>query len=197
MSIPLFVRRVTTEESQALADALKSSDGRIVRRAQIVRLSARGRKVGEIADILELSPACITHTIHAFNRNGLKALPDKTRPGRPPKADAQYVRCLKKAVSKSPRALGYVFTTWTLARLREHVGRYCNVLMSPQQLSRILRKQGIVYRRPRHSLRHLRDPREYDEKKALLEFLKKSPARRMPGLNCCTSMSVKFTSTRP
>ena len=36
----------------------------------------------------------------------------------------------------------------------------------------------------------------YDEKKAVLEFRKKGRERPRQASNCCTSMSVKFISTR-
>ena len=37
---------------------------------------------------------------------------------------------------------------------------------------------------------------DYDEKRALLDFLKKTRSARKRTSSCCTSMSVKFTSSR-
>jgi transposase len=135
--------------------------------------------------------------VRNFNERGMEALSDKPRSGRPPKATTRYVACLKQAVAKSPRAFGYVFGSWTLDRLREHLGRRCNVLLNPHYLSRLMNKHGIVYRRPRHIMGHLRDPHEYQEKKELLAFLKKTRGMAQPDSNCSTLMSVKFISTRP
>ncbi len=56
-------------------------------------------------------------------------------------------------------------------------------------------EHGIVYRRPKHGMRHLRDPQEYEEK-AFLAFVKKRPSTRKPPLICSTSTSVRFISTR-
>jgi hypothetical protein len=40
------------------------------------------------------------------------------------------------------------------------------VTLSAAHLSRPLAEHGVVYRRPKHGMTHLRDPGEYDEKKA-------------------------------
>ena len=126
---------------------------------------------------------------------GLASLADKPRSGRPVKATDHYVDVLKQAVQCSPRDLGYPFSSWTLNRLREHVGHETGVLLNPRYLSSLMGKHGIVYRRPKHLMTHLRDPQEYDEKKALLEFLKKGRSTPRPRSNCCTSTNVKFTCT--
>ena len=57
-------------------------------------------------------------------------------------------------------------------------------------------KNGIVYRRPKHSMTHLRDPQEYDEKKAFLAFVKKGRLAHERPSTCSTSTSVRFISTR-
>ena len=81
--------------------------------------------------------------------------------------------------------------------LREHLGRQTRILFSPAHLSRLMADNGIVYRRPKHGMAHLRDSQEYDEKKAFLEFIKKGRCVQKPPLTCSTSMSVRFTSTQP
>jgi len=54
-------------------------------------------------------------------------------------------------------------------------------MLSPAHLSRLMAENRVVYRRPKHGMTHLRDPKEYDEKKAFLAFVKKSgrPRRRL------------------
>lgn len=153
MSRPSFVRKLTRAEQQHIRAALKDRDGRIVRRAQVVWFSSQGQKVQQIAGLLGLSEAAVARIIKAFSQRGVEALPDKPRSGRPCKATEGYVASLKEAVSKSPRDFEYVFSCWTLNRLREHIGRQHNVLMSPQQLSRILRKHGTCIAAPGTSWR--------------------------------------------
>jgi transposase len=198
MSHPLVVRPLAKQEAAAL-DRLVRDNGnaRQLRRAQMIRLSNLGHKISEIAGLLNVSGPCVTQTIHRFNREGIAGLADKPRPGRPPRARDRYIRLLKEAVTTSPQDIGYVFSSWTLPRLREHLFRKTSVLLNPDYLSRLMARHGIVYRRPRHIMGHLRDPAEYDEKKAFLDFLKKTPSPVQPGSTSSSSTSVKFISTRP
>jgi transposase len=198
MAQPLFVRALTEQEDLELRRLVRSGgDANVVRRAQIIRLSARGRPPSEIADLLERSCSGVRKIINRFNTEGLAGLADKPRRGRPPKKTDRYVALLKEAVQSNPRDLGYPFSAWTLERLREHLARQTRIVLSPGYLSQLMAENDIVYRRPKHGMEHLRDPQEYNEKKAFLEFVKRGRCVRKPPLNCSTSMSVRFTSTRP
>jgi transposase len=139
----------------------------------------------------------IHRVIDVFNSEGICSLADKPRPGRPAKASDEYVRLLKEAVATSPRDMGYPFSSWTTGRLREHLARKCSVILHPDYLARLMARHGIVYRRPRHIMGHLQNRKEYNEKKALIEFLKKTRSTGGKTSTCSSSTSVKFTSTRP
>ena len=198
MSELLFVRRLTAGERKELTRLVRAGlDARVVRRAQMVRLSGQGKTAAEIAALWAVSGQGVRRILNRFNQEGIAGLSDRPRPGRPRKTDGRYVRLLKQAVSASPRDLGYKFTCWTLDRLREHLARKTRVVLSAVHLSRLMAEHDIVYRRPKHGMTHLRDPKEYDEKKAVLAFLKKGLPARTPPSTCSTSTSVKFTSTRP
>ena len=194
----LFVRKLNAAEHKELRRLVGGgTDARVVRRAQVVRLSARGVEPRGIADLLGRSWSGVRKTINRFNREGMASLADRPRQGRPRKADERYVVMLKQAVQTSPHGMGYPFGTWTLERLREHLARRTRVILSPSYLSRLMHEHGIVYRRPKHGMSHLRDPLEYDQKKAFLAFVKKGRQQARPASTCCTSTSVRFTSTRP
>jgi transposase len=198
MSRPLFVRPLTGSEKKELVRLIHGGgDARVVRRAHMVRLSSEGRVASEIAALWDVTGEVVRRTIHRFNAEGVAGLPDRPRKGRPPKKTDRYVSLLKEVVQTSPRDLGYPFSAWTLERLREHLGRRTQILLSPSRLSQIMAENDIVYRRPKHGMEHLRDPQEYDEKKAFLAFLKKGRHAQEPPSTCSTSMSVRFISTRP
>jgi len=180
------LRPITEAERAELERLVRSnSDARILRRAQIVRLRLLGHKHTEIADLpvrqaglLGVSPPTVPAAIRRFNEGGIGGLADRPRSGRPPRVTASYVEEMKQAIRTPPPELGYAFSTWSLARLREHLGRKTDIWISQMHLWRVMRKEGLVYRRPRHDLSHMRDPAEYEEKKALLKRLKKGPRRR-------------------
>jgi transposase len=198
MSKPLLVRRLTSVERKELVGLIRESrDARVVRRAQVIRLSSQGKTATEIGALWSVSGQLVRKIINRFHREGIAGLANRPRQGRPRKTNARYVQLLKQAVSVSPRKLGYSFTCWTLDRLREHLARKTRIVLSAVHLSRLMAEHQIVYRRPKHGMAHLRDPNEYDEKKAFLHFLKKRPCDPQPPSTCSTSMSVRFTSTRP
>ena len=195
---PAHVRPLTASERSEIDRLVRSgADTRVVRRAQMIRLSSQGLPPSQIADMWNVHCQTVLRTIAKFNGHGLESLKDKPRAGRPPKTTDRYVTILKEAVACSPRDLGYPFSSWTLDRLREHLGRKVGILLHPAYLSRLMARHGIVYRRPKHVMAHLRNAQEYDEKKTLLDFLKKTRLAPKRPSTCCTSMSVRFTSTRP
>jgi Winged helix-turn helix len=93
--------------------------------------------------------------------------------------------------------MGYAFGCWTLERLREHLARKTRVIISTGYLGRLMAENQLVYRRPKHGMTHLRDPKEYDDKKAFLAFVKKGPVQRTQPSICSTWTNVRFISTRP
>ena len=198
MSKAVFARPLAGAERKELARLIRrGNDARVVRRAQMVRLSSQGKTAGEIAGLWEMTGQGVRKVIHRFNREGIAGLSDRPRRGRPGKTDDRYVALLKEAVRSSPRDLGYPFSCWTLERLREHLARQTRIILSAAWLSQLLAKHDIVYRRPKHGMSHLRDPQEYNEKKAFLEFVKKGRCVQNAPSTCSTSMSVRFISTRP
>ena len=197
MSKPVFVRKLTETEQAKITRLIRSNeDARIVRRAQMIWLSSQGKKTVEIAEMWGITGATVLRTIQNFNAKGLISLADKPRKGRPRKTTDRYVRLLKEAVQKSPRDFGYPFNSWTLDRLREYLGQQTGTLLSPRYLSQLMARQGIVYRRPKHVMAHLRNAKDYNEKKAILEFLKNAQSKGTPTSTFSTSTNVKFTCTR-
>lgn len=194
----LFARELTAGEQEELTEAVRhGKDARLARRAQMVLMSRRGLDASQIAPLCSACYSGVRKILNAFNRGGVAALKDKPRGGRPRKADQRYVELLKQAVTRRPAQYGYVFGCWTLERLREHLARKTRVRLSAAHLARLMARHRIVYRRPKHGMTHLRDPQEYDEKKALLAFVKRGPPRRAHPSTCCTWTNVRFTSTRP
>ena len=148
MSRAVFVRKLTKSELAQIRRLTRSNeDARIVRRAQMIQLSSQGRKASEISEMWSVTAATVLRTIQNFNADGLKSLADKPRKGRPRKTTDRYITLLKEAVQKSPRDFGYPFSSWTLDRLREHLGRQTGTLLNPRYLSQLLARHGIVYRR--------------------------------------------------
>src|SRR4051812_33849618 len=71
MHPPIFVREPSAEERARLEAALRASDAFTVRRAQIVLLSAEGRRPREIARGLRCAVQTVRNGVRAFNAAGM------------------------------------------------------------------------------------------------------------------------------
>ena len=116
MKSPLYVRELSLEEAQVLERALHSPESFTLRRAQILRLSAKGRTTDEIAEAVGCAPQTVRTTIHAFHERGLDAL--KARSRRPKTIhtafdEAGHQRLMEMAHT-SPREFGKARSTWSL-----------------------------------------------------------------------------------
>lgn len=79
MKPPLYVRELSLEEAQALERALHRPESFTLRRAQILRLSAKARTTEEIAEAVGCAAQTVRNAIHAFHERGLDALQPRSR----------------------------------------------------------------------------------------------------------------------
>lgn len=116
MKSPIFVRRVTDAERQALQASLRSNDAFVLRRSQILLGSSRGERAPQIAHSLHLASQTVRNVIRAFNERGLGALEEgSTRPKTIRQAfDEERAKELKALLHHSPREFGKQTSVWTL-----------------------------------------------------------------------------------
>lgn len=170
-----YVHSLTESELKELKEIIRSHKKARVRvRAIMVRLSNEGQSVTQIAQTLGCSRQTVLNQIERYEQASVAGLEDKPRPGAPAKADAEYIKKLKEAVSSDPRKLGYRFSNWSVERLQKHLCKQTQVQLTPNYLNELMLKHRIVYRKPKHSLSDKQDKQEVSEKARLLKFLKKT-----------------------
>jgi len=175
MKPPHRVHPLQGWELQELQSVIKTHPSPQVRwRALMIRLSHEGRTAPEIAKLLAGSRQSVLSWIARYDREGIAGLEDRPRPGARLKADAQYIVQLKEAVARDPHTFGYRFSVWSVERLQKHLHKETRIELAPHYLNDLMKKHRIVYRKPKHDLSHKQDPQEVEEKKQLLEFLKKT-----------------------
>src|SRR5690349_24693650 len=116
MHPPIFVREPSAEERARLEAALRAADAFAVRRAQIVLLSADGRRPREIARGLRCAVQTVRNGIRAFNAAGVAALTagsSRPRSAAPVLGGPEPGR-LRAILHQPPRAFGHPRSTWTL-----------------------------------------------------------------------------------
>src|SRR5512135_2348784 len=134
MHPPIFVRELSGAERAQLGASLRASNAFTMRRAQIVLLSAAGRRPREIAQGLCCAVQTVRNGIHAFNATGLVALSaGSSRPkSAAPALDGAALEQLRATLHHSPRAFGRARSTWTLgllARVAHEQGLSATVLV--------------------------------------------------------------------
>jgi len=162
-----------------LRDAAPS--GRVVKRAICLLMSAAGEAAHAIARVTGLCPRAVTAIRRRWRSRRLRSLADRPRSGRPPRVTLAYRRALRRALRKGPRACGFVFTVWSIARLATYLRRRTGTTVGVDRLRRLAHDEGFVVSRPAHTLKNKRDDREYRAARRRLDRLKKGrPSRPRP-----------------
>ena len=156
MHPPLFVREPSATERARLEAALRASDASAVRRAQIVPLSAEGRRPRGIARGLRCAVQTVRNGIRASNAEGLAALTaGSSRPkSAAPVLGAAELGRLRAILHRPPHAFGHPRSTWTLALLAEvaHGQGLSPTVLSVETVRRALLRLGVGWKRAKRWL---------------------------------------------
>ena len=107
------LRELTAEEASAVENLARSrtAAARRVERARIVWRASHGETPPSIAEALGVSAETVRRRIRRFNAEGLAALEDHHRSGRPATYSADEVAAVIAAALTSPRRLGLLFAS--------------------------------------------------------------------------------------
>lgn len=162
---------VTADERAELTAMLQRTDlsPRYRERLELIKGAALGFELDRLCAWSGRSPRTVRRWLAAFQADGLAALRDAPRSGRPCRADAAYLRALEAAVETDPRTLGQGFDVWTSARLSAYLAETTGTRIAPGWLRVLLHRQGFANGRPKHSVAHLQDPTEVATCRARLQ----------------------------
>src|SRR3712207_4041201 len=106
--LPVCLRALTDEEASAVENLARSrtAAARRVERARIVWRAARGETLPSIAETLGLSAETVRRRIRRFNAEGLAALEDHHRSGRPASYSPEQVATVVALALTAPKSLG-------------------------------------------------------------------------------------------
>jgi transposase len=152
-----------------------TSSADIFRNCLIVLKSDSAETIPSIAEQLGCAPETVKRVRRLYRQGGIEALRPQHSPGRPSKATPVFLRALRQAVTTGPLTLGYGFSTWSAARLAEHLAGQTGIRFSPDQLRRLLHREGFSVQRPKHTMKGRRDEVAYAKAKKQLRRLKKKP----------------------
>jgi len=167
-------RELSTQEWEAL-DRMRfaTTEAALFRNVTIILMTAAGRTKASIARDLGCSPATRDNIRARYQQRGREGLRRRQSPGRPSRATPAYRTALRQTIQTPPQELGYGFSTWSVARLGQHVKRQTGIAFSDDQLERLLHHEGFSVQRPKHTLKGKRDEGAYEHARQELQGMKK------------------------
>jgi transposase len=154
MQRPKFVRALSATEQRELKQGLRSSDGFVMRRCQIILASGRGERAPAIAQQVGCDDQTVREIIQAFNQSGLSVL--QRRSNRPHRITAAFSAAgaerLRLLLHQSPRTFGKASSVWTLA-LAAEVSFEQSLTAEPvsgETVRATLRRLGVKWMRAKH-----------------------------------------------
>jgi transposase len=146
---PVCLRDLTAEERSAVETLARSRTApqRRVERARLVWRASRGETPPAIAEALGVDAETVRRRIRRFNAEGLAALADHHRSGRPATYSPDAVAVVIATALTDPRRLGLPFAAWTLDRLAAYLLEHKGIAMRRSRMDEILLKEGLRWRR--------------------------------------------------
>lgn len=164
---PIYARAITKEERYSLQAELKSGNGVIVRRSQIVLMSVdEGLKAQAIAKRVGYSDESVRQVIQRFNQEGIQAIYPKSNARRDDQRafkDAERER-LKAMVHQSPRDFDCESSMWTLQLLAEisYQEGLTDHLVHSDTVGETLHQLGVNWKKAK---RHIQSPDAHYKRK--------------------------------
>jgi transposase len=154
MQAPLFLRKLTDKEREALEAGRRSSQGFTVRRSQMLLASFQGQTTTTIARQMGCNDQTVRNAIHDFHQRGVAALePKSSRPHTTHEAfDEQERERLRALLHQTPRTFGKDTSIWTLD-LAAEVSLTVGIVSRPisgETVRNALAQLGVRWKRAKH-----------------------------------------------
>lgn len=157
-------------------------------RLEMVRLSHEGWSIPKIAVYLGTHEHRVRYWIKRYLAGGFDALPDQPHPGQKSAVTPAILASMKAEIAKADR-------TWTARQLADWMEAEHGLRRSPEQLSRLLKRDRIVFKRTGRGIKHKQKPEEVAAKKAELEALEKKGDEGL--IDVCHLDEAGFAMTQP
>ncbi len=142
------LRELTAEERASLEKLAhaRTAPARVVERASMIWSASRGDTVVAIAAHWHRDAETVRKRIHRFNAEGLGALEDRARCGRPATYSTEQVAEVVATALSAPHSLGLPFASWTLDRLAAYLSEHKGIVMKRSRIDEILLQEGLRWR---------------------------------------------------
>ena len=193
----IWRNRLTDQEVDALETLrVKAPSAAVFRNCTMILMSDAGRSKASIAEDLGCGTATVERVRRLYKTMGIGGLTPIKPPGRPARLSEALREPVHQAIQTDPHALGYGFTTWSVARLTEHIRRRRRLRASPSTVRRVLAHQRFSLQRPKHTLEGKRDEKSHATAKKELAGLKKKRFAKTQPKRSSSRTKPKSTHTR-
>ena len=148
------------------------------RRVRAARLLQAGNTPTQVAVKVGAPRQSVYRWREVLEAEGLDALREMSKGGRPPKLGAEELSRLQVALLEGPTAHGFGTPLWTLKRVRVLIERQFGVRYSEVHVWRLLGQLGFSSQRPERRALERDDVAIEHWKKRTWPGLKKKPAKR-------------------
>jgi transposase len=143
----------------------RSQESRYDHRLHGVLLVAQGMSCLEVAHILGDAPRTVQYWIRRFEAEGLAALVEGERTGRPTRLRQEQIQEVSRALRQSPDAVGLSGNLWDGKTLAAFIRQRYKVRLGVRQCQRIFRQLHFRLRKPRPVIARADPTRQAEYKK--------------------------------
>ena len=145
------MKKLTISEDrkkEIIAEIRRSDDSKYDHRLHGLLLVANGMSPYRVSEVLGNSPKSIENWVNVYIEEGLDALRETKRSGRPPRLSNLMDR-IDSDLRKNPRDFGYSQNLWDGKLLSHHLREKYSIDLGTRQCQRIFRKLRFRLRKPR------------------------------------------------
>ncbi len=146
---PVCLRNLSADEFTTVKRLAHShtAPAQRVQRARILWRAGHGKSTAAIATRVDLDGETVRKRIRCFNAEGLDALKDRYRSGRPLAYSAGQISIVIAIALTKPETLGLPFAAWTLDRLASYLHEHKGIAMQRSRIDDILLHEGLRWQK--------------------------------------------------
>jgi transposase len=142
---------------ERLQQAYQGGQVRLVRRIHALLSVTEGKRIDEVAAMLDLGAQTVRDYVNAFLWRGVASLAYRRPTGRPPKLTKTQRKELAALIKAGPEAAGYTTGCWSALLIQDLLVRCFGVEYHPHYICTLLQQLGFSFQKARFASDHLNE----------------------------------------
>jgi transposase len=140
--------KITEAEYKELKSHRRQASSKDSEKILMVLLSAEGRSVSEISEILKRHPHTVRYWLTRYNQEGISGLRRKYSHGRSRDKRETIKVYIEETLLESPDRYGYSDASWSIGLIKSYLKQEYNFTSGDLTINRALKELGYRYKRP-------------------------------------------------